>query len=123
MADFHDSDGPLVAGKRYALTLYFEASSLTRSASTESAASDAGHRMTLHLFGEGVDVEDSSLSVSLPGAGPSSEARTFITVLNAGGCALRVFVTYEHGAEVLQSLRIGVPVQAAPESGRFNVTG
>lgn len=127
IADLDDSGGPLVAGGRYALSLRFDAPASEHSSpsapsapstSLEPPAAEAGHRLTLHLFGESIEVEDRSLALYLPATGPSSEARTHLTVLTPGVCALRVFVTYEHGAAVLQSLRIAVPVQAAPLTAR-----
>ncbi|MGS0757448.1 hypothetical protein ACVBEH_24085, partial [Roseateles sp. GG27B] len=106
IADLDDSGGPLMAGGRYALSLRFDApasehsSPSAPSTSLESPAAEAGHRLTLHLFGESIEVEDRSLALYLPGTGPSSEAHTHFTVLTPGVCALRVFVTYEHGAAV-----------------------
>lgn len=120
--EIDDSDGPIVTGRRYALRLRFDEPASAHSESLEAPTSDGGYRLTLHLFGEGVEAEDRTLSTCLPPIGPSSEARTHITALTGGVCELRVFVTFEHGAEVLQSLRIAVPVQAEPVTVRSGVS-
>jgi hypothetical protein len=106
-----DSEGAvLTAGERYVVSMRFVELGPMNAETLPGANYVGGIYLTLHLFGEGICVEERTLSVYLPAVGQSSDAVLHIRALDSGPCALRIFVTEERKAEVLQSLLVELPV-------------
>ncbi|ATE59007.1 hypothetical protein [Thauera sinica] len=108
-------EAALAPGRLYALELHFapipapeQRVDVLPPRNLEEAAE--GRTLRLSLFGTGVQAEPTQLSVLLPREGPSTAATATIVAAPGPQCALDIYVMEAGSTDVLQTLRLQLPV-------------
>ena len=108
VATLEGVDTAPVVGETYTVSLHFSPAP-NLSVQNVDPMSQSDTRLKFHLIGEGLIVQERTLAFHMPRTGPSPKVFARVTVSTSAG-ALRVYVTEEDSAEVLQEFLVSLAV-------------